>query len=169
MRFAYNDYGKPFVVEIPPGNRLKFNVAHSHGLALFGISSGLELGVDIEQIRPDFATSEIAERFFAPEEVKVLALCEPEKRTEAFFDCWTRKESFVKARGMGLSLPLDQFVVGFGPKTPGALLSAKADPQASSRWSICALPTPAGYAGAVAAEAPEIDLNLWRLDLQTGV
>jgi 4'-phosphopantetheinyl transferase len=167
IRFGYNDYGKPFLAGLP-GNKLKFNVAHSHGLALFGLTPDLEIGVDIEQIRAEFATREIAERFFAGEEIKELGICDPGKQTEAFFDCWTRKEAFVKARGLGLSLPLDQFVVGFGPKTPAALFSAKADPQARTRWSIRALPTPRGYAGAVAVDAPGIDLRLWRFDLHAG-
>jgi 4'-phosphopantetheinyl transferase len=167
VRFAYNDYGKPFLASGFAENKLRFNVGHSSGLALFGISSGREIGVDIERIRPDFATNDIADRFFAPEEVKELSLCDPAERPEAFFDCWTRKEAFVKARGMGLSLPLDQFVVAFGRKAPAALLTAKADPEASSRWLIRELPTPEGYAGAVALEASEVDLRLWRFDPRT--
>src|SRR5438045_2577666 len=64
VRLAYNDYGKPFLSDIAAGNRLEFNVAHSHGLALFGFTRDSDIGVDIERIRPDFATNEIAERFF---------------------------------------------------------------------------------------------------------
>src|ERR1043166_1017688 len=103
LRFSYNSYGKPSLAaefSTPP---LRFNLAHSHGLALFAFNCGRELGIDLESIRPDRATEEIAERFFAEAEVAALRSLPLEARVRAFFDCWTRKEAFIKARGMGLS------------------------------------------------------------------
>lgn len=161
LLFRYNGYGKPYLAD-EFGSDLRFNVAHSHGLALFGITSRLEIGVDIERFRENFATQEIAERFFAPEEVKTLLTIEPAKRTEAFFDCWTRKEAFIKARGMGLSLSLRDFVVAFGAGATPALLNSKEDPDAPRRWQLRNLEPAPGYAGAVAVESREIALKLWK-------
>jgi 4'-phosphopantetheinyl transferase len=78
---------------------LEFNLCHSGELALLAVGLGLQLGVDVEMVRSDLGGQEIAERYFsAPEVEKLLALA-PENRVEAFFQCWTRKEAYIKARG----------------------------------------------------------------------
>ena len=164
LRFRYNNQGKPSLIEEQNPTKVQFNVAHSHGLALIAVTINRQMGVDIEQIRPEVATQEIAERFFAAEEVQTLLNLPADQRTAAFFQCWTRKEAFIKARGLGLSLPLNQFVVAFGPGAALALLSAKDDPQASNRWTLRDLPTPSGYAGALAVESREVELRLWNAD-----
>src|SRR5438045_1350192 len=161
VRFGYNGHGKPGLADELNPAKLRFNVAHSHGLGLFAVTFDREIGIDIEQIRPEVATQEIAERFFAPEEVQTLFDLQPAERTAAFFHCWTRKEAFIKARGLGLSLPLNQFVVAFGPGTMPAVLSAKDDPQASGRWSVIDLNPAKGYAGAVVVETGGTELRLW--------
>ena len=162
LRFRYNGYGKPYLADEFASTKLHFNLAHSRGLALYAVAVDTEVGVDIEHIRPEFATTEIAQRFFAPEEVKVLLSLDPAIQKSAFFDCWTRKEAFIKARGMGLSLPLDQFVVAFGPNVDAALLSAKNDAQASKTWTIGNLAPAHEYAGAFAAPLANVQLRLWR-------
>src|SRR5437588_6651734 len=164
LRFRYNGYGKPYLADEFASSKLQFNLAHSRGLALYAVALNIEVGVDIERIRPEFATSEIAQRFFAPEEVKVLLALDPAILKSAFFDCWTRKEAFIKGRGIGLSLALDQFVVAFGPGVTPELLSAGNDSQASREWTIRNLSPAQDYAGAVAAQSPNIELRLWRFD-----
>jgi medium-chain acyl-[acyl-carrier-protein] hydrolase len=156
LTFAYNPQGKPRLAGDEAG-RLCFNVSHSHGLALIAVARGREIGVDVERIRPEFAGERVAERFFSPVEVAELrALAEPE-RMEAFFACWTRKEAYLKATGMGLSLPLDCFDVSL---TPGeaALKATRHDPAAIRRWSLRDLAPGPGYAGALAVEG-----HGWRL------
>lgn len=165
IRFSYNDHGKPFLPDEQNPAKLQFNIAHSHGLALCAFTLDRPIGVDIEQIRPEVATQEIAERFFAPEEVHTLLQLQPSEQAATFFECWTRKEAFIKARGLGLSLPLNQFVVAFGPGAKPALVSAKDDPQASSRWSIADLQPASGYKGAVAVESRDLDLRLWNANI----
>jgi len=161
VRFGYNGHGKPGLVDEINPTKIRFNVAHSHGLALFAMTMDREIGIDVEQIRPEVATQEIAERFFAPEEVQRLFDLQPAERTAAFFDCWTRKEAFIKARGVGLWLPLNQFVVAFGPGATPALLSAKDDPHASARWTVIDLNPAKGYAGAVVVETGGTELRQW--------
>ena len=161
LKFSYNPFGKPELAAASGQAELRFNLAHSHGLALFAFTREREVGVDLEWIRPDFATNEIAERFFSRAEVAVLRALPPEMQAQAFFNCWTRKEAFIKAHGMGLSMPLDQFVVTLAPGESPALLSAEGDPQAANRWAMHALDTAAGYVAALAVAGKECGLKCW--------
>src|SRR5439155_22463572 len=112
LRFCYSQYGKPTLArEAGSDASLCFNVTHSHGLALYAITRNRALGIDLEHIRMDVAYEPIAEHFFSPYEVRMLRTVPPHLRSAAFFSCWTRKEAYLKARGLGLSLPLSQFDV----------------------------------------------------------
>lgn len=162
IRFCYNAHGKPALanpLEILP---LRFNVSHSDGLALFAFARHCRIGVDIERVRADVAVEEIAQRFFAPAEVAALRALSAHLRTKAFFACWTRKEAFIKARDLGLSLPLNQFVVSLAPGQKPVLLSAVDDLQAASRWTLCDLHPASGYLAALAVEDSDCDLKCWR-------
>jgi 4'-phosphopantetheinyl transferase len=148
---ACNRYGKPALDDRT--SALRFNVAHSRDLALFGFTLQHEIGVDVEWIRPDFATTDVAERFFAPDEAIALEALPQPMRVQAFFNCWTRKEAYLKARGMGLSLGLHSFAVTLRPAEPAALVRVNDDPNAPQRWTMADLATTEGYAAAVAVEA----------------
>ena len=152
--FSYSRYGKPSLKEGDgdDGARLCFNVSHSHELALYAVARGREIGLDIEHLREDLAGPEIAERFFSPAEVAALRTLAPELHTAAFFNCWTRKEAYIKALGEGLSHPLHRFSVSLIPGEPASLLHADDDPSAPSRWWMSALPVDDGYAAAVVVE-----------------
>ena len=143
FHFTYSAFGKPSL-----GGDVRFNVSHSHGLALFAFAA-TDIGVDVERLRSELAGQEIAQRFFAPEEAVKLSELPPDARVPAFFRCWTRKEAFIKAHGSGLSLPLSKFTVEFcgAPQ----LLSTAFDPAEAERWRLYALEPGAGHAGAVAA------------------
>lgn len=161
LRFTHNRYGKPELSDEAAVGRLRFNVSHSHDLALFAFASGREVGVDIEQIRADFAGMEVAERFFSPAEVTALKALPPEARVRSFFDCWTRKEAYIKARGEGLSHPLHRFTVSLGS---GALISLSTeDEQGAQRWSLMELFPAEGYCAALAVEGGPPSLRCWEL------
>jgi 4'-phosphopantetheinyl transferase len=157
FRFALGAHGKPALAR-PEGGDLRFNVSHSQDLALYAVTRGREVGVDLEGLRPDFATDEIAERFFSPAERRALRAVAPELRCDAFFACWTRKEAYIKARGLGLAIPLDAFDVSLAPDEPAALLATRDEPGDSVRWSLAALSPGPGFAGALVAEGHE-----WRV------
>ena len=140
LRFAFNAQGKPSIDGSP-----EFNISHSHGLALIAIASDGAVGCDIEWRDPSFAEETIAEQFFAPREVTALRALPDDLQAQAFFDCWTRKEAYVKARGLGLSLPLDSFAVSLDPRHPAALLDG------CDGWSIRSFePAPDFHAAVVA-------------------
>jgi 4'-phosphopantetheinyl transferase len=141
---------------------LGFNLAHSHELALYAITRGREVGIDLERIRSNLVDEQIAERFFSPREVVVLRGLPTHRQREAFFNCWTRKEAYVKAKGQGLSIPLDQFDVSLAPGEPAALLSTQWHPQEASRWSLQKLNPGCGYVAALAVEGHDWQVKCWQ-------
>lgn len=148
IRFAYNQYGKPMV----QGTDLRFNLSHSGDWAMLAVTRGREVGIDIERVDPRFAEEQIPERFFSPREVAELRALPAREQTAAFFRCWTRKEAYIKARGMGLALDLDSFDVTLGPHDEPALYRA-------GNWSIQNLEAPAGYAAAIVAEGGKFTVS----------
>ena len=166
IRFDYADHGKPSLADeiLPQLTPLRFNLAHSGGLAVYAFTGLGEIGVDLEQIKPEFTGNDIARRFFSAAEVASLDQLAPEARALAFFTCWTRKEAFIKANGLGLSLGLDQFDVTLSPDEPAALLGTRWDENEAARWSLRALEIGQGFVGAVAVEAHGWRLNCWEFD-----
>lgn len=157
LRFSYAEKGKPSLKETQR-SAINFNLAHSHGMAIYAFACDREVGVDLEYIREDLAGEKIAERFFSPREIEMLKGVPAELRKEAFFNCWTRKEAYIKARGEGLSMPLDEFDVSLGPGEPAALLLNHKDPGEVSRWTMRSLTVPPGYVAALVAEG-----HSWRM------
>lgn len=161
MRFNYSRYGKPAVDPSPYESELQFNVSHSHQLALIIFAYGRLVGIDVEYMRKNVEYEELAPRFFSlAENVALNALPEAQKR-EAFFHCWTRKEAYIKARGEGLSLPLDLFDVSLRPGEPAALLGSREDPREVARWSLQALASADDYASALIVEGHGWHLRCW--------
>lgn len=162
LSFCYGSHGKPALAGESDGDAIRFSVSHSHGVALYAATRGREVGIDLERIRFDLAVAEIAERFFSRREAAMLRTLPTEAQREAFFRCWTRKEAYVKARGEGLSLPLDQFDLSLAPGEPDEVLGAQRDPSEGSRWSLQELTPAPGYVAALAVEAHGWRLACWQ-------
>jgi 4'-phosphopantetheinyl transferase len=160
--FACNEYGKPALLSPVAGQRLHFNLSHSGDLALYAFAYDREVGVDVEQMRANVDYVELATHFFSAYECVALRALPVECQEEAFFLCWSRKEAYIKARGKGLSLPLDQFDVSLAPNEPARLLGSREEPGASERWSLSALFPGAGYAGALVVEGADWQLSCWQ-------
>jgi 4'-phosphopantetheinyl transferase len=107
LLFTAQEYGKPELAEKGTEKRLEFNLSHSDIWGLLAVTLGLPVGVDIERIRSDFGIYELAQRNFSAEEMSMLLALPSGQQVEAFFAFWTRKEAYIKAVGMGLSMPLD--------------------------------------------------------------
>lgn len=108
-RFLKGEHGKPEIAApagLPP---IRFNLSHTEGLIACLVTLEREVGVDVEFVDRPSSTVEVADRFFSPSEVRALRARPAEEQRSRFFDYWTLKEAYIKARGMGLALPLDQF------------------------------------------------------------
>jgi 4'-phosphopantetheinyl transferase len=153
VAIRYSATGKPELAD-PPHRGLHFNVTHSQQVAIIAVSRDRPIGVDVERIRPDFATEEIAGRFFSAAERAALARLAAVEQPLAFFRCWTRKEAFIKATGAGLSFPLDEFDVSLAPDEPPRLLAIQGDSTAAAEWAMRELPAPPNFVAAVACPGP---------------
>lgn len=161
ISFSYNGYGKPSLTTGTGNDVLRFNVSHSRGIALYAVTRGQEVGLDIEYMRQDIASLLIAQHFFSPSEVSVLSALPDSQQIAAFFNCWTRKEAYIKALGTGLSHPLKQFTVSMIPGEPARLLSTT-DPQETQRWSLIALSPHPDYKAALVVEGAVRTLSFWQ-------
>lgn len=164
LAFDYSHYGKPSLAPRFSTSGILFNLSHSHELALCAVTRGREVGIDIEYMRADMAGEEIAERFFSRVECAALGGLPVEQRVEGFFNCWTRKEAYIKARGEGLSFPLDKFSVSLVPGHAPIALDVFDNAQETSRWSLRRLLPGAGYAAALAVEGADTRLRCWQFD-----
>lgn len=153
LRFTYGPHGKPALSE---DRGLCFNVAHSGDLVLWAVAWEHDIGVDVERMRAGLEWQAMATRFFAARETAALYALPGELRQEAFFACWTRKESYLKATGLGLALRLEAFSVSVDPRAPAALLSVEGVPDASARWSLADLMVDPGYRACLAAPGPRV-------------
>jgi 4'-phosphopantetheinyl transferase len=150
VRLCYNSWGKPGLVQTQSNIDLRFNVAHSGGIALVALTLGRALGVDIEWTRPEVECLELARHYFSPLEVAALESAPAADRLRAFYKVWTRKEAYVKAHGVGLSLPLDSFSVNL--VEPPQLVSTEHDPNQLGRWEFHSLAPASDCIGALAVE-----------------
>lgn len=161
LKFLYNPFGKPSLYNTTNQVQVKFNLSHAHGFVVYAFSINRELGIDIERIRPEAAHDGVAERFFSPAEVEVLRSLPHYAQPQAFFNCWTRKEAYIKARGEGLTIPLNQFDVSMIPGEPAELLESRVSPGETEKWTLRALPMGTQYAAALAVEGRDWELKCW--------
>lgn len=144
LSFITNKYGKPKI------DNINFNISHSRDLGLLAFAKNSAVGVDIEFINKNFMNLDIAERFFSAHEVQTLSKLPVAERPQAFFNCWTRKEAFIKAIGEGLAFPLNKFDVDINSDKDSLLLAIHDDKYKVSNWSLVALDMPHNYAAALA-------------------
>jgi 4'-phosphopantetheinyl transferase len=159
--FSTNAYGKPVL----QGHTLEFNLSHSGDYALVAVTQARRVGIDVERIRANMEFESIARRFFSQNEVREWMSVPPDGRPMAFFHCWTRKEAYIKAQGMGISLPLESFDVSLGPDRPALLRATRPDPEEAARWKLLSLEVDPYYAAAVAVEGvpkrKNLQFRLW--------
>ncbi len=151
--FNTNKYGKPCLVSPRGSNEIRFNLSHSHDMALIAVTKGIEVGIDIEHMRTVKDAHQIVNRFFSIHERQFLNSLPPVQFNEAFFDCWTSKEAFLKGLGKGLSYPLDRFSIMFSNRKPFGLISIDDEQVDAHCWNVVRIFPGPGYAGALATRA----------------
>lgn len=111
--FKKNEYGKPYLDNPTLHFPLEFNISHSEKMVILAVTNGVKVGVDVEYMLRNNNITSIADRYFSPSEARELNSLELERRHERFVDLWTLKEAYIKAKGQGLSIPLDKFIFCF--------------------------------------------------------
>jgi len=159
--FEYGPSGKPRLRSGPLEAAPQFNLSHSGDLILIALTIGRAVGIDVERVRDDIEAERIAASFFSPHEMQAFRTVPTHLRYQAFFDCWTRKEAYIKAVGHGLSLPLDQFDVCFLPGEEPSLLATRPNADEARRWVIRAVDAGPDYRAAVAVEGVGWQLKVW--------
>jgi 4'-phosphopantetheinyl transferase len=151
--FSENAYGRPAIANPEArGEELSFNLSHTHSLVVLGVTRGRALGVDVENVRAREVSIDIADRYFAPAEVAVLNARPRHEQQYRFFEYWTFKESYIKARGMGLSLPLDKFSFHYADDGAVGISIDRELADEPSRWQFWQLRPSPEYLVAVCAE-----------------
>lgn len=147
LRLAIGAHGKPMLAQqhLHDGPQLHFNMSHSKDLALIAVTSGLEVGVDIEAIRGDLPGPDLAVGVLTSSELDALDKCDPENLAATFVGCWTRKEACLKALGVGLGLEPRNLCVGLPAQRMTLQRGDGEDPV-----DLAPLPCPHGYAAALA-------------------
>lgn len=150
LAFEHNSFGKPRIAgDAGP----VFSLSHTQGAALCAVAPEGEIGVDIERQRP-LEHEDLVARFFSPAEIQQFGTFAPAAREAAFFGGWTRKEAYVKARGLGLSIPLNSFSVDLAPGPEPALHASDGLVQDTARFRLWDLAAGAGYSAALAYGGP---------------
>jgi len=153
VEFEYGAYGKPVLSRRFADSDLHFNVSHCDDVAAYAFSGGHAIGIDVEAVREISDADNIAARYFSRLENATYRSLKPCDRPLGFFNCWTRKEAFVKALGDGLSMPLDRFDVTLAPGDPAKVLRVEDTPGDDSGWRLDSLCPAAGYVVAIASQA----------------
>jgi 4'-phosphopantetheinyl transferase len=139
VAFSYGSNGKPELGGSHSRSPIRFNLSHSHGLAVFAVTLDRRVGIDVELVRTESAGEDIAARYFSELETNELRSLPAEQQPEGFFLCWTRKEAYVKAKGAGLQIPLNSFHVSLSPGEPPKLAA-----EDEADWSIESFVPPNG-------------------------
>jgi 4'-phosphopantetheinyl transferase len=158
LTFSPGGHGKPALANGLSKNGLRFNLSRRDGLALIAVTCGREIGVDVELVRPDLPVFEIAAVSFSKSELATLRSLPKNLQTAGFYNCWTRKEAYIKARGEGLSFPLKQFDVSLTPGEPARLLSVRGHAAEVDRWTMHELSVGAAHVAALAYEGRGLDV-----------
>ena len=159
IKFHKGEYGKPMLNE---SCKIEFNISHSADSIVMAFTQNNKIGVDIEYTKKEIEVKKIATHFFAKEEIAALLSLKESYHKQAFYNCWTRKEAFIKALGCGLSFPLDQFVVSLDSTKNASLLATKWDEKEKNNWVLKAFEPTKNYIGAFAVKGKVFNTVFWR-------
>lgn len=159
LRFVYSHHGKPLLDVNTNPEPLNFNLSHSGDFVLYTFTRSRNIGIDIELVRENVALEQIALRFFSPDEIISLENINKEKRPELFFQYWTRKEAFLKAKGEGVSFPMELCDVSQLNGTQLSPIKILGDNSKDSYWFGRDLIAAPGYVGAIAVEGDKVNLS----------
>lgn len=164
IAFTANATGKPHIAAPSLSPTLEFNVSHSGDWVVLAFARGLPVGVDVECHR-ELEFSELVNSFFSPHERATWATLPPADHTRAFFSAWTKKEAYLKALGLGLSMALDSFSVSLDSGATSELVGCASDGSVARQWHITPVDLAPDYACALAIESTATALHTFTFDI----
>jgi len=163
ITFEYGRNGKPFLSEKFSKEKIRFNLSHSNGYALFAFTCDREIGVDLEHICEFADMDKVAEQVFSTQEIAVLRSFPEAEKKEAFFKFWTRKEAYIKAIGEGFSSALDTIDISSSPLNASVFVDTGKDSGNKNHWTVQDLKPLPGFAAASAVEGDSAMHHCWRI------
>ena len=157
--FVANRYGRPSMLPGAAGGTLEFNVSHTNGLVACAVAHVPEIGVDVEDIERAAVSRHLPARYFSATEAQALDDVPEAARVSSFFDYWTLKEAYIKARGLGLSLPLDGFSMQLDPDGPPRISFAAAIDTDPDSWQFAQHPSPRHRLAVAAAGRADLAIS----------
>jgi 4'-phosphopantetheinyl transferase len=161
LQFYAGHRGKPYLMHSSGNVRLQFNLAHSKEIALYAFTCSREIGIDVEYVRDMPDADKIALTTFSSLENRELQSLPQYQKQEAFFNCWVRKEAYIKAVGNGLYHALDRFDVSLAPGEPARLVSVDGSAEQASGWFMKSLTPEDGYVAALAVKGSDFCPSYW--------
>ena len=159
IKFKLGEFGKPSLNE---ESNIEFNISHSGNVIVLAFVLNDKIGVDVEHTKRTIEVNSIAKQFFSKEEVTALFSLEESYQKQAFYNCWTRKEAFIKALGSGLSFPLNQFVVSLDSVYNAELIETKWDDKERENWVLKSFEPVKDYIGAFSVKGKVTDVQYWK-------
>ena len=159
VKLAYAEHGKPLLAPGSASIDWRFNVSHCRDVAVFAFCRGRDVGIDVEAIHPVTRADTVAAHFFSRNELASYLALDRGSRELGFFNCWTRKEAFIKALGDGLQYPLDNFDVSLAPAEPARILRVADIDGNDCGWCLRSFSPMPGYVAAVVIERARAAAN----------
>lgn len=166
--FETGPAGKPYAASPPAAAALEFNLSHSADLVMIAMCRGCAVGVDVERWSDDVDPLELAPHSFSNAEQAELAALTPDQQRAAFFTCWSRKEAWIKASGLGVSRGLDYFDMVVAADRRGRILADRLDPARAERCQVVDLDAGAGYSAALVVGEQGRRIRRFTLDPNLG-
>src|SRR5487761_673990 len=160
LEFSYGSNGKPWIKSDGRDESLSFNLSHSGETVLYAFRRNHQIGVDVEHLDRRVEYLEIAQEFFAPEEIQSITTLSDDQQCRRFFEIWTRKEAYLKALGTGLSMPLNEFEV-VSVERNSYDDAGSADSGRRIGWSFCQFEPQPGYIAAIATDTGYGQISWW--------
>lgn len=164
ITFVYNTYGKPELPNSPSTPAIHFNISHSGELALIGICHNRRVGIDVERLDRAVRIQAIADRYFSPEESEAIRSLPPEQQRLAFFRCWTAKEAYLKALGVGLYGSLNNLRTSICNGNTVSIRRFVNGNRANGSWTLKPLDVGKNYVATLALEGANSQLSFHELN-----
>jgi 4'-phosphopantetheinyl transferase len=159
VELAYGINGKPVLAGGSAAMDWRFNVSHSEDVAVFAFCRGRDVGIDVEAVHPVKHADTIASEFFSRTELEAYMALSPREKELGFFNCWTRKEAFIKALGEGMSFTLSDFDVSLSPNEPARIIRVGDQEGNDTEWLLRSFSPMSGYVAAVVVQRSRAAAN----------